>query len=680
MLTNLPLQKKFQAVSLASVLITALVAITGLALGSTIVRVVSGIGLFLAIAVAVLAVKSIQETFGRLEHVSDAAEELATKRVPMLVEATDDSVVFESFPGDGEDDLGRIVGALNTVQATTSGLAGKQHEEIREGLGDLVVNLVRRNQSLLDRQIDHIDQLEAGEEDPDRLEALFGVDHLATRMRRNAESLMVLAGAEPPRRKGDPISINDLMRVAMSEIEGYKNIHLTKVDDGMIGAQAAFDTAHLLSELLENATHFSPPNAQVELAGSSQSDGSYLISIADHGIGMSDDLIADTNELLRNPPELNLDLGRSLGFIVVARLAQRMKMTVELAQTPGGAGVTALILIPSSLFDTAEAQPGAGSTPDAAPAQANPAPTGGSASPESWSVAPVEPSSLDLPSLSDEPAWTPPTLPERGSGGLGQREAVEDPAAPAQSEALARLLGQTPNPDLGETVQAPAEPAAPSTPAPAPAPAPAPTPAPAASNDAPPFELPTREVGASGAGTDGGLLPGFEVTSAESVEEATTAAPEKLEEAIPTGENFDAGVASLLDDGAGSGAAAPMAGGQAAPATPAPATPATAPAAAPAPATAPAPAPAGAPTATPTVPPPATTATGLVKRDRTRSQAPIGEGRVIPDQGRAATASTRDPEEIRNMLARYRKARGGASPTATDQTPAESSTESGDKS
>ncbi len=140
-------------------------------------------------------------------------------------------------------------------------VAEEQAALLRKGIGDIFVNLARRNQTLLDRQIEFIDQLEANEEDPDQLENLFKLDHLATRMRRNAESLLVLAGAEPPRRRARPVALADVVRVAIGEVEDFTRINLLSLDEATVGGNAAVDLAHLLSELMENATQFSPPDS-----------------------------------------------------------------------------------------------------------------------------------------------------------------------------------------------------------------------------------------------------------------------------------------------------------------------------------------------------------------------------------------------------------------------------------
>ena len=201
-------------------------------------------------------------------------------------------------------------------------MAEEQGALLRKGIGDIFINLARRNQTLLDRQIEFIDQLEANEEDPDQLDNLFKLDHLATRMRRNAESLLVLAGAEPPRRRGRPVALADVVRVAIGEVEDFARISLLALDDVTVGGNVAVDLAHLLSELMENATHFSPPDTTVEIVGHRADDG-YTLSVSDQGIGMSADQLAEANTQLARPPLVGLALSRSLGFIVIGRLASR---------------------------------------------------------------------------------------------------------------------------------------------------------------------------------------------------------------------------------------------------------------------------------------------------------------------------------------------------------------------
>ncbi|MGF1596670.1 MAG: sensor histidine kinase [Acidimicrobiales bacterium] len=581
------------------ILVSVLIAVVAVATGAPAgVIIVAGVTTVASVAAAVLLRRQL---LSQLDSVAAAADRVATDDLPRLISSTGgDGAQPVVLEGAGDDELGRIIASLNSIEQTAASAVATQHKVIRQGLSELVVNLVRRNQSLLDRQIGYIDNLEANEEDPDRLQELFGIDHLATRMRRNAESLLVLAGSEPPRRKGGPVSVTELVRVAMSEIEDYRNVRIGRIDEGEIGAQAAFDLAHVLSELLENATQFSPPETDVEIRGMSQPDGAYLLSVADHGIGMNDEQLTAFNALLAEPPELDLHLSRSLGFIVIGRLAQRLDLRVELAHSSGG-GVTALLLVPAPLLCG-----GAASVADA-PAVSAPPPGPQVAhdvleaipvpDPVPVDAAPAAALPFDLPfDLPEASGWAPTAVPERGAADLGRRSAVEDPrsapvgdtrpaaapaADPARSAALARLLG-----------------------APAPPPSP-PVSAPQASPEIPPVAAP-------------------EPVPTPPVETAPPALtpPANLDEAVPSGDRFDAAIDALL------GGATPPPGAI-----------------------------------------PARGSGALVKRDRSRSQAPESEGRRIPDASQpSTTVSSRSPEELRAMLARYRSGRdqkGGAPSHAT---------------
>ena len=207
---------------------------------------------------------------------TSAAYTLSTERLPALVERlrNPEEDADESLAAHAHADRHQLEGrdrpAGRRVQLDPAGdrRGGRGAGVLlRKGIGDIFINLARRNQTLLDRQIEFIDQLEANEEDPDQLDNLFKLDHLATRMRRNAESLLVLAGAEPPRRRGRPVALADVVRVAIGEVEDFARIQLLALDDATVGGNVAVDLAHLLSELMENATHFSPPDTMVEIVG-----------------------------------------------------------------------------------------------------------------------------------------------------------------------------------------------------------------------------------------------------------------------------------------------------------------------------------------------------------------------------------------------------------------------------
>ncbi len=291
-----------------------------------------------------------------LRKLTSAAYTLSTDKLPGLVERlrnpeeADEPLSASLTPIDinSKDEIGQLADAFNSIQQVTVEVAEEQAQLLRKGIGDIFINLARRNQTLLDRQIEFIDQLEANEEDPDQLDNLFKLDHLATRMRRNAESLLVLAGAEPPRRRGRPVSLADVVRVAIGEVEDFARIQLLALDEATVGGNVAVDLAHLLSELMENATHFSPPDTMVEIVGHRAGPEGYIISVSDQGIGMSADQLGDANVQLSRPPLVGLALSRSLGFIVIGRLAQRFGISVKLTASPSG-GVTALVTLPTEL-------------------------------------------------------------------------------------------------------------------------------------------------------------------------------------------------------------------------------------------------------------------------------------------------------------------------------------------
>jgi signal transduction histidine kinase len=220
----------------------------------------------------------------------------------------------------------------------------------REAMSELLVNLARRNQSLLNRQLEVITDLEVRERQPDVLEDLFRLDHLATRIRRNAESLLVLSGDDPARRWGKPVALADVVRAAAAEVEDYRRVEVLVNDHLEVTGRAVADLAHLLAELIENATTFSPPTSEVRVRShlSPGETGAIVLSIEDAGIGMPEDELRRANGLLAEAPEVDLGRSTMLGFHVVARLAKRYGLGVRLAPTPGG-GVTAMVTLPDEL-------------------------------------------------------------------------------------------------------------------------------------------------------------------------------------------------------------------------------------------------------------------------------------------------------------------------------------------
>ena len=185
------------------------------------------------------------------------------------------------------DEVADVSDALNTVQDTALDLAVEQ-AVLRRNIADSFVNLGRRNQNLLGRQLDFITELETNETDPDTLANLFRLDHLATRMRRNAESLLVLAGIEPPRKWAAPVRLTDVIRAALGEVEDYQRVTVRGVEPATIIGSAAADLAHLLAELIENALVFSPPDQTVDIRGRNRArpPHGYTLAIIDSGLGM----------------------------------------------------------------------------------------------------------------------------------------------------------------------------------------------------------------------------------------------------------------------------------------------------------------------------------------------------------------------------------------------------------
>jgi signal transduction histidine kinase len=228
----------------------------------------------------------------------------------------------------------------------------------RRHTANLLANLARRNQPLLHRQLGLLNRLEDDERDPDALANLFQLEHLATRIRRNAESLQVLAGEDPPRTWSRPVPLVDVVRAAIAEIEDLDRVDFAVDEVLAVGGRAVADVTHLLAELIENAVRFSPPGVVVMLRTRPylQSPGAAVLTIEDWGAGMSDREFAEANAVLRGPLEIGPSTPRRLGLHVAARLAARHQISVSLSATPGG-GVTAGVLLPASLLSDAPTPP-----------------------------------------------------------------------------------------------------------------------------------------------------------------------------------------------------------------------------------------------------------------------------------------------------------------------------------
>jgi signal transduction histidine kinase len=245
------------------------------------------------------------------------------------------------------DEIGQVARAFDQVHREALRLAADE-ATLRGSVSAMFVSLSRRSQSLLERLLRLIDSLELGEEDPERLSNLFRMDHLATRMRRNSENLLVLAGHETPRRQSGPVSLVDVLRASVSEIEQYERVTLNVQPGIALIGNAVTDTVHLLAELLENATMFSAKSTQVSVSAHSLSDGAVLVGVADNGMGMSGEQLMQLNWRLENPPIADVAVSRHMGLFAVAHLAARHGIKVGL-QKPATGGITAHVLLPDTL-------------------------------------------------------------------------------------------------------------------------------------------------------------------------------------------------------------------------------------------------------------------------------------------------------------------------------------------
>ncbi|MGC9668005.1 nitrate- and nitrite sensing domain-containing protein [Planosporangium sp. 12N6] len=270
--------------------------------------------------------------------------QLASQASPQQLAAQ----IAEPLPVRSNDEFGQVAEAFNAVHLEAVRTAAEQ-AALRASVATMFVNLARRSQILVDRLIGHLDRLERGEEDPDRLAELFQLDHLATRMRRNDENLLVLAGADSTRIQREPAPLMDVLRAAQSEVEHYTRIEFGMIDrDIEIAAQSVNDMVHLIAELLDNATAFSPPDSAVMVEARRVGDRAVLL-VEDRGIGISPDQLRELNDRLANPPMVDVAVSRMMGLVVVARLAARHGVKIEL-RPARERGTVADLTLPASVL------------------------------------------------------------------------------------------------------------------------------------------------------------------------------------------------------------------------------------------------------------------------------------------------------------------------------------------
>lgn len=311
----------------------------------------------LAITVALVVVPLVLALFiargitRPLQRLTVAAGELRVG-LPAMVERMQTpgdgpGLALPDIPVESGDEVGRLAQAFNDVNRTTVEVAQEQ-AALRASIAEMFVNVARRNQVLLSRQLAFIDELERTEENPDTLDNLFRLDHLATRMRRNAESLLVLAGLEGGRRLRRPMPLSDVIRTASSEIEHYERVHLSLQADPPVVGHVSLLMAHLIAELLENATNFSDPGTRV-IVSTAPSPGGIIVTVTDEGLGMTPEELDEINTRIANPPVTEVIGASRLGFFVVGRLARRLdaKVAIKAGRVQG---TVVVMELPPALF------------------------------------------------------------------------------------------------------------------------------------------------------------------------------------------------------------------------------------------------------------------------------------------------------------------------------------------
>ena len=308
--------------------------------------------LLIVLAAALLVARSLVLPLRRLRAGAlDIASVQLPERVRLLSDDPESAGSMEVAPINvtSRDEIGQVARAFDQVHSEAVRLAGQQ-AVLRSSFNAMFVNLSRRSQTLIERLARMIDTLEQHEDDPDRLGSLFSMDHLVTRMRRNSENLLLLAGHDNPRKWSEAIGLADVARAATSEIEQYNRVTLNMTPDISLAGQAVSDVVHLLAELIENATIFSPKDTQVHIAMQYLASGGVLIEISDKGIGVSESRLEEMNWRLDNPPTIDVSVSRHMGLFAVARLAERHGVRVRLRPALPQ-GLSALVWLPDSLIE-----------------------------------------------------------------------------------------------------------------------------------------------------------------------------------------------------------------------------------------------------------------------------------------------------------------------------------------
>jgi signal transduction histidine kinase len=403
--------------------------------------VTSLVTLLLLLLVALVSTIVARSLIRPLRKLRTDALDVAGHRLPEMVRRLsqsegDEGVEIEPIGVTSTDEIGEVARAFDQVHREAVRLAADE-AMLRGNLNAMFINLSRRSQSLIERQLSLIDSLEQSEQDSGRLSSLFRLDHLATRMRRNSENLLVLAGHEVTRRWSQPVPLVDVLRAAISEIEQYERVILNVQPGIVVVGQAVNDAVHLIAEIVENATTFSPEDTQVYVSGQPLSSGGVLLDITDNGVGISDQEMSHANWRLDNPPVVDVAVSRRMGLFVVGRLAARHGVRVRLRHAQSG-GLTALIWLPDTVAAPEVATPLGRlrrfEPDDYGPAASLSAPTataptqGSTVASQATAAARIPRFSRMAPAVREAPA-APPFSPTASSGAPGSPAGPGSPAA-----------------------------------------------------------------------------------------------------------------------------------------------------------------------------------------------------------------------------------------------------------
>lgn len=328
--------------------------------------------LVLAASAFFVALRLANAVVRRLRRLRTGTLELAENKLPSMARriADGESVDIEAemtVLDDGEDEIGEVAKAFNAAKQAAFESAAAE-ARTRGGLRNVFLDIAHRSQMVVHRMLEVLDVAEAKQSDPEHLERLFQLDHLATAARRNAENLVILGGGQPGRKWRKPVALEDIVRSAVSESEDFARVSAIRLPEVKVLGSAVADLLHLLAELVDNATSFSPPDAPVSVRGNLVGKG-VVVEVEDQGLGLGFDEREQLNETLRNPPdfqEMALAGQRHLGLFVVGQLARRHGISVSLLESAYG-GVKAIVLIPTKMLEsdqTGQDGPGDGATID----------------------------------------------------------------------------------------------------------------------------------------------------------------------------------------------------------------------------------------------------------------------------------------------------------------------------